>query len=94
MPDRRTDLHRALLSLRAAEEVDAFLEDILTPREREELELRLDIARRLQHGETYGQIESLTGASSTTISRVRRCLMYGRGGYRTVLERLAGPQEG
>ena len=34
-----------------------------------------------------------TGASSATISRVNRCYTYGTGGYRTVLDRLAGKTE-
>ena len=29
-----------------------------------------------------------TGASTATISRVNRCLLYGAGGYRLVLDRL------
>ena len=37
----------------------------------------------------YSQIAEVTGASSATISRVNRCYVYGAGGYRTVLPRLA-----
>ncbi|EQD31485.1 TrpR like protein, YerC/YecD, partial [mine drainage metagenome] len=54
----------------------------------EELRLRMDIARRLHQGQTYEAIQAGTGASSTTISRVRRALFRGAGGYRAVLDRL------
>jgi TrpR-related protein YerC/YecD len=72
-------------------ELAQLLEDWLTPRELEELELRIDIARRLYLGQTYEAIQQETGASSTTISRVRRCLFHGAGGYRTVLGRVLPP---
>lgn len=87
--DRENEfLLRALLSLRTPEEAQSLLDDILTPHELDELCLRLDIARRLHAGQTYEAISQETGASSTTISRVRRCLFRGAGGYRSVLDRL------
>ena len=48
---------------------------------------RLEVARLLKAGETYSRIRELTGASTATVSRVNRCLQYGAGGYRTVLNR-------
>ena len=84
------DFAFAVLSqIRNAEELGHLFEDWLTFREQEELMLRLNIARRLFLGQTYETIETETGASSTTISRVRRALYRGAGGYRTVFERLA-----
>ena len=41
----------------------------------------------LDSGENYIEVSESTGASSATISRVNRCLVYG-GGYRTALDRL------
>jgi TrpR-related protein YerC/YecD len=78
-----------LSQVRNTEELGRLLEDWLTFREQEELMLRLNIARRLFLGQTYETIETETGASSTTISRVRRALYRGAEGYRTVFERLA-----
>ena len=43
----------------------------------------------LSAGQSYQQTISGTGASSATISRVKRCLDYGDGGYALVLERLS-----
>ena len=50
---------------------------------------RIDMGRNIRSGAHYTQIQEITGASSTTISRVSRCLNYGAEGYRTVLDRLA-----
>lgn len=88
-----TFLYQVWRAVDSPETLERFLDDWLTPREREELELRLDIARRLYLGQTYEAIQAETRASSTTISRVRRCLQYGPGGYRTVLSRVLGSEE-
>ena len=47
-----------------------------------------EAARMLREGYTYNQIEVETGASTATISRVKRCLHYGMNGYELVLDRL------
>ena len=38
--------------------------------------------------QTYTRIAEVTGASTATISRVKKCLNYGSDGYKLVLERL------
>ena len=43
---------------------------------------------------TYDDIVACTGASTATISRVKRCLHYGADGYKVVLERLQQKKEG
>jgi TrpR-related protein YerC/YecD len=82
-------LFEVLAQVKTPAELRQLFDDWLTPRELEELELRIDIARRLYRGDTYEAIQHETGASSTTVSRVRRCLYHGAGGYRTVLDRLS-----
>ena len=42
----------------------------------------------LRDGHTYDDIVDRTGASTATISRVKRCLNYGADGYKSILERL------
>lgn len=81
-------LCQAILSLNTAEECYAFLEDILTISEIQSVAQRLAVARMLDQGQTYDDIEKVTGASSATISRVKRCLAFGADGYRLVLDRL------
>jgi TrpR-related protein YerC/YecD len=41
----------------------------------------------LDDGRIYSDIVKETGASTATISRVNKCLVYGTDGYRTVLDR-------
>ena len=89
MADDLDLLYRALSTVQNSMELGQLLEDWLTPHEQDELVLRLDIARRLDRGQTYEVIQAETGASSTTVSRVRRCLYRGAGGYRLVLDRMA-----
>jgi TrpR-related protein YerC/YecD len=40
---------------------------------------------------TYHDIVAATGASTATISRVKKCLHYGADGYRIALERIQRP---
>ncbi|MDI6711877.1 MAG: YerC/YecD family TrpR-related protein [Anaerosomatales bacterium] len=68
--------------------VFAFLLDVCTIREIQDMAQRLAVARMLAGGIHYPEIQRATGASPTTISRVSRCVHYGAGGYRRVIERL------
>ena len=87
--DRLTDqLCLALLSLKTSEEAYAFLEDVATIGEIRALAQRLEVSRLLSEGYTYPQIAQQTGASTATISRVKKFLEYGADGYKLVLERL------
>ena len=81
-------LCQALLTLRNIEECYRFLEDLCTVNEIKALAARFEVARLLSAGRTYDQVERSTGASSATISRVRRSLEYGADGYKIVLGRL------
>ena len=46
------------------------------------------MATLLNDGMIYNDILEKTGASSATISRVNRSLIYGNGGYESVLEKM------
>jgi len=81
-------LCRAVLKLRTVDECYRFLEDLCTVREIRALAVRLEVARLLAAGWKYEAIARRTGASSATISRVRRFLEYGADGYRMILQRL------
>ena len=81
-------LFKAILSLETEEECSAFFEDICTIKEIQDLSQRLAVAEMLNAGEKYQKIEEETGASTATISRINKCLNYGSGGYRSVLEKL------
>lgn len=81
-------LFRAVLTLKSLEECYEFFEDICTVNELKALSQRLQVARMLEDGESYDTIVETTGASTATISRVKRCLVYGADGYKTVLARM------
>ena len=86
---RTPDVERlleAFLALETTDEIYAFLLDVATIREIHDLAQRLAVARMLAAGEHYDRISEVTGASSTTISRVSRALNYGADGYRAVLD--------
>ncbi|WP_101913213.1 YerC/YecD family TrpR-related protein [Megasphaera vaginalis (ex Bordigoni et al. 2020)] len=82
-------LFEAILELRDLEECYEFFEDICTIQEMKAISARLEVARMLKGGEIYEDIVKKTGASTATISRIKRCLMYGSGGYGKILDRLA-----
>ena len=82
------ELCQAFLTLKTKEECYAFLEDICTIKEIQDISQRLAVAKRLNQGISYTTICKETGASTATISRVSRCCEYGAGGYRTVIQRL------
>jgi TrpR-related protein YerC/YecD len=81
-------LFEAVLTLKSVEECYVFFDDLCTVNEIESMSQRLEVARMLGKGSTYNQIEAETGASTATISRVKRCLNYGNDGYKLALERL------
>ena len=87
------ELYRAILSLESAEECSAFFEDLYTINEIISLSQRLSVAKKLDEGKTFSVITAETGASSATIGRVNRCLSYGNGGYRKIIEKLKGGEQ-
>lgn len=90
----RDQFYRAVLSLRTKEECDAFFSDLCTIKELIDLPLRLEVAKMLKSGLNYQEITEKTGVSSATISRVNRCLVYGKeGGYRSVLSALESEKD-
>ena len=94
LKDQLSDqLFEAILSLNNNEECYQFFEDICTVSELKSLAQRLEVARMLESGHTYDDIVARTGASTATISRVKRCLHYGADGYKTILGRLSTKDE-
>ena len=79
---------KAVLALENEDECRRFFDDVATIKELLDLSARLEAARMLDSGAVFSEISRETGASSATISRVNKCLSYGEGGYKTVLERL------
>ena len=83
-------LFEGILKLRSVEECYRFFTDICTIKELQAMTQRLQVAKQLYEGRNYNEVYRDTGVSSATISRVNKCLNYGDGCYKTVLDRLEG----
>ena len=81
-------LYKAILSLDSIEECQKFFEDICTIKELQDISQRLQVARMLKEGRSYQEVSRETGASTATISRVNKCLVYGNGGYSAILAKM------
>ena len=86
---RSLALYETILKLTDLDECCRFFDDLCTPTELRSLEQRFDVAVYLQQGLVYLDILEKTGASSATISRVRRSMLdNGAGGImREVIQR-------
>lgn len=73
-------LFETIMKLKSPEECRRFFEDLCTPAELRAMEQRFDVAIYLQQGMVYLDILEKTGASSATISRVRRSMLDGGAG--------------
>ena len=74
-------LYKAFLTLKTEEECRQFMEDLCTVSELKAMEQRIEVATLLDKGMIYSEILEQTGASSATISRVRRAMLeHGAGG--------------
>lgn len=80
------DLFKAVLSLDTVNECYAFFEDLLTIAELKSITQRFTVAKLLEKGATYDEITRKTGASTATISRVKKFLDYGSDGYKKALK--------
>ncbi len=88
------DLFVSILQLKTVDECYRYFEDICTIQEVRDLGQRLEIAKALDGGSNYQATIEKTGVSTATIGRVKRCLLYGAGGYRMVLDRLRERDKG
>ncbi len=86
--NKTENFYKAVLSLETPEECKEFFEDIFTVKELQDISQRFEVAIMLDKGKSYNEICEKTGASTATISRVNRCLVYGSGGYKNILDRL------
>ena len=81
-------MFQAILKLETVEECYDFFEDLCAVSEFKAMSQRFEVAYLLSNGESYQEIVNKTGASTATISRVKRSLDYGSDGYARVFERM------
>jgi TrpR-related protein YerC/YecD len=84
----------AILRLEDREEAGRFFRDLCTLGELRDIAQRWAVVRQLGEGRHYAEISRATGASTATITRIASWLNHGEGGYRQMLERLAGDPPG
>ena len=81
-------LLHAIVNLESVEEAYRFFSDVCTIKEVQDMAQRLDAAFLLAAGENYQSISKTVGISTATISRVSRCLNYGKGGYQDAIRKM------
>jgi len=82
------ELYKALSVLVDPKEISDFLRDLLTIEEIGEAVRRFQVAKMLESGKSFRQIQTKTNMSSTTVARINYWLHHGTGGYRRALEKL------
>jgi TrpR-related protein YerC/YecD len=81
-------LFDAIVALETRYEAAAFLRDLCTRRELEEMRSRWAVVRLLDDDRySYREIHDMTGVSTATITRINQWLQHGTGGYRLLLDR-------
>ena len=73
------ELYELIASLKGADDCRSLFEDMCTNKEIEQMAQRTKAARLLLDGKTYNQVIEETDISSATLSRVSRCVQYGKG---------------
>jgi TrpR-related protein YerC/YecD len=77
--EKLQDLCKVLCSITNEKECMDFLQDLCTQKEMENMAERVYAAKLLMEGNTYNQIMAQSDISSATLSRVSRCVQYGKG---------------
>lgn len=80
------ELVKTVLSLKKKEIALAFLQNILTPAELDEIAVRLQIVKLLKKRIPQGEVAEKLGVSIGTVSRGARELKYGAPGFKNVLK--------
>lgn len=83
-----SNMYKAILALKDVKECREFFEDVCSISELRSLEQRYEVAEMLQQEKVYTEIMDKTGASSATVSRVKRMLFYGTGCLNKIIRRI------
>ena len=83
--EKIAELYRIISQLNTPEECQLLFDDLCTHKEIEKMTERIYAAKLLMEGKTYNQVIAETDISSATLSRVSRCVQYGKG-YRNLLK--------
>lgn len=81
------ELYEEILKLENVKECKLFFDDLCTIKELESMVQRIKAAKMLLENKTFLEVIDKTNISSATLARVSKCIKYGEGGYKTILER-------
>ena len=79
MQEKIGALYDAIVSLESREQCQELFDDLCTRKEIEKMAERLFAAKLLLEGNPYNQVIAQSDISSATLSRVSRCVQYGKG---------------
>ena len=77
--DKLQKLYALIAKTTDPQDIAALFEDLCTHKEAENMAERLYAAELLMEGNTYNQVMAQADISSATLSRVSRCVQYGKG---------------
>ena len=84
--ERLDQLYRLIASIQDPDTCRALFEDLCTAKELENMAERCWAAKLLIEGNTYNQVMERSDISTATLSRVSRCVQYGKG-YSALLKK-------
>lgn len=91
------DLIKAFLSLKNEDETKAFFRDLMSERDLREFAMRWEVAKMLDAGMSFTQIQEKWGGeemiSSNTIAKINRWLKEGCGGYKMLIDRMKNEEK-
>ncbi len=73
------ELYELITALSSKEDCRILFEDLCTNKEIEQMAQRIKAAKLLLEGNTFNQVTEKCDISSATLSRVSRCVKYGKG---------------
>ena len=85
LTERIDELYEIILRLKTKEDCAQLFADLCTYTEIEQMAQRAFAAKLFLEGYTYNATIGETELSSTTLSRVSRCINHGSGGYKNFI---------
>lgn len=77
--ERIQALYELIAKIDDPSKIEDLFDDLCTRKEVENMAERIFAARLLMAGNTYNQVMAQSNISSATLSRVSRCVQYGKG---------------
>lgn len=81
------ELFDEILKLETEEECEKFFADLCTINELDAMLQRIRAAKMLLADKTFQEVTAATKISSATLARISKCIKYGDGGYKEILEK-------